>query len=113
MSENLPQEGQEQPQFSPVQEQALAQGWVPKEEYKGDPEKWVEAAEFLRRGELFAKIEHQNRELKDVKRALQEITKLHSQVREIEYKRALDTLKAQKKTALEEGDADAVIAAVS
>jgi len=111
MSENLPQEGQEQSQFSPVQEQALAQGWVPKEEYKGDPEKWVEAAEFLRRGELFAKIEHQNRELKDVKRALQEITKLHSQVREIEYKRALDTLKAQKKTALEEGDADAVIAA--
>lgn len=111
MSENTPQEGQEQPQLSPVQEQALSQGWVPKDEYKGDPEKWVEAAEFLRRGELFAKIEHQNRELKDVKRALHEIGKMHAQVKEIEYKRALDTLRAQKKVALEEGDADAVIAA--
>jgi hypothetical protein len=37
--------------------------------------------------------------------------KLHSSVQEVEYKRALETLKAQKKAALEEGDADAVIAA--
>lgn len=113
MSDNLPQEGQQEqaPALSPVQEQALSQGWVPKDDYKGDPEKWVDAAEFLRRGELFAKIEHQNRELKDVKRALQEITKLHRQVSEVEYQRALATLKAQKKEALENGDANAVIEA--
>lgn len=112
MSDMTPQEGQEQStEYTPVQEQAMSQGWVPKEEYKGDPEKWVEAAEFLRRGELFAKIENQNRELKDVKRALNELTKHHRQVSEIEYKRALDTLRAQKKDALENGDADAVIAA--
>lgn len=106
------QEGQEkQVELSPVEQQALDQGWVPKEEFHGEEHKWVPADEFLRRGELFKKIESQNRELKDVKRALVEMKKLHSEVREVEYKRALETLRAQKKEAIEEGDAEAIIAA--
>lgn len=110
----VPVEGSEQiqaPELTPVEQEALDNGWVPKEEFHGDEHKWVDAAEFLRRGELFKKIESQSKELKDVKRALVEMKKLHSEVREVEYKRALETLKAQKKTALEEGDAEAVIAA--
>jgi len=91
--------------------QAMESGWVPKDKYSGDEHKWVDAGEFLRRGELFNKIEDQSKQLKDVRRALDEMKKLHSQVREVEYKRALDALRAQKKTALEEGDAEAVIAA--
>lgn len=91
--------------------QAMESGWVPKDKYSGDEHKWVDAGEFLRRGELFSKIEDQSKQLKDVRRALDEMKKLHSQVREVEYKRALDALRAQKKTALEEGDAEAVIAA--
>lgn len=102
---------QEEVTLTPVQQEALSSGWVPKEQYHGDQEKWVDAAEFLRRGELFKKIEAQSRELKDVRKALIEMKKLHSSVQEVEYKRALETLKAQKKAALEEGDADAVIAA--
>ena len=97
--------------FTPTQQEALENGWVPKEEFKGDPEKWVEAAEYLRRGELFKKIELQSRELKDMRQALLGMKKLHADVAEVEYRRALDTLKAQKKDALEKGDADAVIAA--
>lgn len=89
---------------------AMDSGWVPKDEYSGEEHKWVDAAEFLRRGELFKKIENQSKELKDVKKALDEMKKLHSQVREVEYKRALDTLREQKKTALLEGDADALLA---
>lgn len=113
-SQNISQ-GQEQEakpvELSPVEQEAMAAGWVPKEQYSGEEHKWVDAGEFLRRGELFRKIENQNRELKDVKRALVEMKKLHASVQEIEYKRALETLKAQKKEALENGDADAVIAA--
>jgi vacuolar-type H+-ATPase subunit I/STV1 len=102
---NEPQE------LSPVEQEAREQGWVPKEDYKGEEHKWVDAGEFLRRGELFKKIEDQSKQLKDVRNALTELKKLQSQVREAEYKRALDTLRAQKKAALEDGDADAVIAA--
>lgn len=108
--EGTTEEGQEA-QLSPVEQEALGSGWVPKEEFHGDEHKWVDAAEYLRRGELFKKIDLQSREIKDVRRALVEMKKLHASVRDVEYQRALDTLKAQKKSALEEGDADAVIAA--
>jgi len=91
--------------------EAMDSGWIPKEEYKGVEHKWVDAGEFLRRGELFKKIEDQSKQLKDVRSALNEMKKLHGQVREVEYKRALDALREQKRTALQEGDADAVIAA--
>ena len=101
----------EAPEHTGTELKAMESGWVPKDEYSGDEHKWVDAGEFLRRGELFKKIEDQSKQLKDVRLALNEMKKLQGQVREVEYKRALDTLRAQKKTALEEGDADAVIAA--
>lgn len=110
MSDELnTQEGQA-PEITPTQEQAMTSGWVPKDQYKGDPEKWVDAAEFVRRGELFSKIDHQGRELKELRKTLEVMATHHKNVSEIEYQRALQTLKAQKKNALEEGDADAVIA---
>jgi len=96
-------------ELSPVQEEALSQGWVPKDEYDGDPERWVDAGEFVRRGELFRKIESQSKELKDVRKALAELAKHNSKVREVEYARAVEALKAQKKVALSEGDADRVV----
>ena len=102
-------ENQEAPQVTAYEQEAMDQGWVPKEEFSGDEHKWVDAAEFLRRGELFKKIESQSSELKQVRRALDELKKHHSNVREVEYKRALDSLKKQKKEALIDGDADALI----
>ena len=102
-------------EVSPVEQQAMEAGWVPKDKYLekegAEEHKWVDAGEFLRRGELFKKIEDQSKQLKDVRSALNEMKKLHSQVREVEYKRALEALKQQKKEAIREGDADAVIAA--
>jgi hypothetical protein len=95
--------------LTPVQEEALSQGWVPKEEFDGDAERWVDAGEFIRRGELFRKIESQSKELKDVKKALAELAKHNSRIREVEYQRAVEGLKAQKKNALAEGDADRVV----
>lgn len=34
-----------------VETRARAQGWVPKEEFRGDPEKWRDAETFVKRGE--------------------------------------------------------------
>ncbi len=95
--------------LTPTQEEALSQGWVPKDEFEGDPERFVDAGEFLRRGELFRKIESQSKEMKDMRKALQELAKHNSQIRDVEYKRALETLKKEKKDALNEGDADRVV----
>jgi hypothetical protein len=95
--------------LSQIQEEALNQGWVPKEEFTGEEDAFIDAAEFVRRGELFRKIESQSKEMKELRKALNGLAGHNAKIREIEYKRAVDDLKAQKKTALHEGDADRVV----
>lgn len=103
-------EGIEVPgEMTPLKEEALAQGWVPRDEYEGDPDRFVDYAEFVRRGELFRKIESQSKEMKELKRALKELATHNTKIREVEYQRAVDALKAEKKAALNEGDADKVV----
>jgi hypothetical protein len=97
------------PQLSEVESRAHEQGWVPQDQWTGDPDQWRPAKEFLDRGELFKKIDEQKRELKQLKHAMEEFGKHHAKVREVEFQRALNTLKAQKKAALEDGDHDAVV----
>lgn len=85
-------------------------GWVPLEEWQGDPEDWTDAKEFVKRGELFHKISNQSGEIKELKKAINGLMEHHQKVKETEFTRALDYLKQQKKTALEEGDADKLLA---
>lgn len=100
---------EEPKQLTAAEEKAMEQGWVPQDEWEGDPEQWRPAKEFLDRGELFKKIEDQNRTIKEFKRALEDLKGHHAKTRDTEYKRALDTLKAQKVQAIEEGDAQSVV----
>lgn len=100
---------QEEVKLSPIEEKAMEDGWVPQEEWEGDPEQWRPAKEFLDRGELFKKIEDQNRTIKEFKRTLEDFKQHHAKVREAEYQRAIKVLKAQKLEALENGDAAAVM----
>lgn len=95
--------------LSDAEVHAMEQGWVPKDQWEGDPEQWRPAREFLDRGELFRKIEDQNRTIKDFKKSLLDLQRHHQSVRETEYKRAIEALKSQKKSALNDGDADAVV----
>jgi hypothetical protein len=110
--ENKGQEDQkpvEKPQLTEIESRAAEQGWRPKDEWDGDPEAWRPAKEFLDRGELFKKIDQQNRELKEFKKTLEQFAQHHQRVAQAEYKRARDELLKEKKEALIEGDADAVI----
>lgn len=66
--------------------QARELGWEPKEEFKGNPEKWVSAEEYLKRGEtilpymqadrkrLFRKVDEQGAELQRLRSQLAEST---------------------------------------
>jgi hypothetical protein len=93
-------------QVDPFESQAREQGWKPKEEYDGDPDKWKPAKEFVERGELFGKIDHLGRELKETKKALKMLQEHHTKVKGAEYNRAIQELKALQKKHLEEGDSD-------
>ena len=57
--------------------EARESGWVPKEEFTGDPKTWVDAAEFVRRGPLFKKIDTQSREIKAMRQAIADMLALH------------------------------------
>jgi hypothetical protein len=106
--ENQAPEGEQTPQYSPAETTAMEQGWVPKEQWTGDG-KWRDAEAFLDRGELFGKIDRQNREMKALRESLGDVKRHYESVKETEYKRAIASLRAEKKTALQEGNADAVI----
>lgn len=87
---------------------ARAQGWVPKDEWTGEG-KWRDAESFLDRGELFSKIDAQRHELKSLRKAQVDFAAHLETVRKTEFDRALASLRAEKKDALVDGDADAVI----
>jgi hypothetical protein len=94
---------------SAVEQRALEMGWRPKDDFDGDESDFIDAQEFVRRKPLFEKIDHVGKELKETRKALKALQEHHQKVKEAEYQNALRQLKAEKKTALEEGDADALI----
>lgn len=94
----------EEKQYSQIELEAIDQGWIPREEFDGDESKFIDAPEFVRRGELFKKIEHTSRELKAVRQALEAFKIHHSKVKEAEYSRALKTLQDARKQAFVEGE---------
>lgn len=95
---------------SHIEQRAMEQGWVPQDQWEGSQDEWRPAKEFVDRGELLSKISEQKRELRSMKSAFEEFGKHHARTRQIEYERALASLKAEKKEALIEGDVDAIIA---
>lgn len=103
---NTPQESGEStpPQYTEIELKAIDQGWIPREEFDGDPSTFIEAPEFVRRGELFAKIDAQNRRIRKQEEALQAFAQHMSKVQEAEYQRALKTLKNERRQAFVEGE---------
>jgi hypothetical protein len=108
-TENQAQEGhnqEQEQQLSPIEQKALDQGWKPKDQFEGAEEDFIDAAEFVRRGELFQKIEKQSREVKQLREALEALKVHHNKVKESEYARALKAVEAERRKAFESGDTD-------
>lgn len=96
-------------------------GWVPKEEFKGNPDEWRDADAFLKKGreingflrkdldKLRGKNSELESQLAEMKSVMQEFRKFHQETEERAYKKALDELKAEKKAALTEGDGDRAV----
>src|SRR5690349_15603602 len=82
----------------------MEMGWNP--EFDGPDEDFIDAKEFVRRKPLFDKIEHQSKELKQVKTALEALKVYATTANETAYKKALSDLKSARKVALTEGDGD-------
>ena len=92
-----------------IEDRAREQGWRPKEEFDGDPSKWVSAETFVAKGELIDRIEQLGKKLKDSEKTIKMLSEHHSKVKESEFKRAVEFLKQQKKQAYENGDVDRIL----
>lgn len=105
-----------------TEERAKLMGWVPKEKFRGDPEKWIEAEVFVERADNVMPImkENLNRmeqkfddytkssktEIGKLTEQLQRMAELSQTAADRAYKRAVNDLKHQQKDAIREGDVE-------
>lgn len=92
--------------------EARAHGWTPKEEFKGDPNRWVDAETFAKRAdEVMPFLKKQNvglkRELDDLKKQVKQASAHFSKAEERAYNRAMADLQAKHDEAVETGDVKA------
>lgn len=119
--ENTMDNGGEQTVSPEVVREAELLGWVPKDQFRGNEDDWIDADVFVKRGKeinpilrknnetLLKKLNAKDAEIAEIKAAVEEFRKYHEETEARAYKRALDDLKAAKKQALEEGDHEAVV----
>ena len=92
--------------------EARHHGWTPKEDFKGDPNKWVDAETFARRAdEVMPFLQKQNKALKrdidELKRTMKQANEFYSKAEERAYNRALAEVQAKHDEAVETGDVGA------
>lgn len=98
------EEEDKETQVSQAEATAREKGWVPKEEWEGDPEEWVPAKEFLARKPLFDSLHKQNKTIKQLKRTIDSMKDHFSHVREDAYKQAKADLERAKREAAADGN---------
>lgn len=91
--------------------EAREHGWTGKDEFKGDPDKWVDAETFVKRAdEVMPFLKKQNtalkREIADVKREMGKAKEFFSKAEQRAYERAVKDLEARHDKAVESGDVD-------
>lgn len=91
-----------------IEVRARAQGWVPKEEWTGDPSQWRDASVYLDRGELLGKIKSQSSELRELKAMISYVSEQNKKLYEAGYAKAIAELESLRDKAVEDGDHKAV-----
>jgi protein required for attachment to host cells len=117
--EGLEQEVEKTPEIDPkIEERAKLQGWTPKESFRGDPERWITAKEFVDRADnmmpilksVNKKYEEKlialEKELKDQKELTKKMIKIHGKYSKETYDSKVAEIKLKKQQAVEDGDVE-------
>lgn len=127
--ENQEVGGQEQQQAAPEVSEAVAKearmfGWVPREEFRGSDDEWVDADVFVKRGKeinpilrknnetLMKKLEEKSKEIDSIKASVEEFKKFQKESferKQVELEVQIAELKAKKREAIAEGNGDLVV----
>jgi len=93
-------------QYTEVEKEALAQGWLPKDQFEGDQENWRPAKEYIKRGKLLDKINRQNQEIEILKASNDEILRLLKKQLVNSNQTQLDTILKKKQEAIENANVE-------
>lgn len=104
----IDQEVVDTPQLSVDEERASQHGWVPKEQWQGDPNEWIPAKVFNMRGDFFGRIAKDKKEISELRQTVGYLVEERQSAFESGYKRGLAELRAERREALEAGDVDKV-----
>lgn len=102
-------ENNEESEISEVELKAIKMGWTPKDKFKGDPDNWRSADEFVERGEsmlpiIKAQVKRQDREIAELKETLQKFGEYHTKTEQRAYEKAYNELREQRAQAIAAGD---------
>jgi hypothetical protein len=113
--EEIPQG--EQPEVDlKIEERAKMQGWVPKEEFRGDPERHITAEEFVNRADhmmpilktvnkkLETKLSDRDRELAETKETLKRVVSIQEKYATDNFNAKKAEIDEKKRKAIEEND---------
>jgi len=101
-----------------VEKRAAMQGWVPKEDFRGDKERWIPADEFVKRADnlmpiMKGQLKKYETKIETLEKALDEQKKITKKVVEIQgkyskdfYDSKLEEIGIQKRQAVVSGDAE-------
>lgn len=86
-------------------------GWTPKDQFKGDPDKWRPADEFVERGEnmlplLRSQVKRQERQIAELTATVKDFTEHLSKADKRAYDKALADLKEARAAAIKAGDGE-------
>lgn len=99
-------------------ESASKRGWAPRDQYKGEPGKWVDAKTFLERGDRFASnLQRENADLRKkissfegTQKAFKSYMEGVMQQKDVQLTSAIAELRIQRSAAIREGDDTGAIA---
>lgn len=115
-AEEAPADDAGDEEISATEAEARRQGWVPREEYRGDPADWTDADEYIRMGDP----KYLRKALKDTRKGLSKLEK-QLQAKDAEFAERLDRfermskaqraklysdIEAARRQAVAEGDTD-------
>lgn len=96
-----PENQEEQP--SPYDELAQKMGWTPKDQFKGDPQAWKSAEQFILDGNDIQR--QQSRDLREMRSTVDNIAKTSAQILADRIEQEKAQLAEQYSAAVEDGDA--------
>ena len=94
----------EEPKYTETEAEALATGWVPKDQWKGAEEDWVPAKAYLKYGQVESDLKRVRSEASQKEKVIKSMKDYYLNVKEDAKKEILDTLKRHKREAIKNED---------